>query len=63
MASIRLEPHESFDFKNADDWPRWKRRFGLYRSASALEKILNMSKKQVLIKEQNAVSYCSRLLE
>ena len=36
MASIRLEPPERFDFKNPDDWPRWKRRFEQFRNASGL---------------------------
>ena len=38
MATIRLAPPEQFDFKRPDDWSRWKRRFELYRSASALDK-------------------------
>ena len=38
MANVRLEPPDQFDFANPDDWPRWKRRFELYRCASALDK-------------------------
>ena len=27
MALLRLQPPEQFNFKNPDNWPRWKRRF------------------------------------
>ena len=37
MASIRLQPPESFDFKRPDEWPRWKKRFQQFRSASTLD--------------------------
>ena len=36
MASIRLQPPNPFSFKNPDDWPKWKRRFAQFRSASGL---------------------------
>ena len=36
MASVRLQPPSSFDFKNPDEWPRWKRRFEQFRLASGL---------------------------
>ena len=36
MASIRLQPPDSFDFKSPDEWPRWKRRFQQFRLASSL---------------------------
>lgn len=36
MASIRLDPPEQFNFKNLDDWPRWKRRFEQFRNVSGL---------------------------
>ena len=36
MASIRLQPPSSFDFKNPDEWPRWKRRFQQFGLASGL---------------------------
>ena len=36
MASIRLQPPNPFSFKNPDDWPKWKRRFEQFRSASGL---------------------------
>ena len=36
MASVRLQPPSSFDFKNPDKWPRWKCRFEQYRQASGL---------------------------
>ncbi|KAL5503067.1 hypothetical protein EMCRGX_G009958, partial [Ephydatia muelleri] len=37
MADIRLQPPEAFDFKNPDDWTRWKRRFEQFRIASSLD--------------------------
>ena len=37
MAEIRLQPPEAFDFKNSDDWSRWKRRFQQFRVASGLD--------------------------
>ena len=36
MASIRLQPTFSFDFKMPDEWPQWKRRFEQFRLASGL---------------------------
>ena len=36
MATIRLETPEAFDFKNPDDWARWKARFKQFRLASGL---------------------------
>lgn len=36
MASVRLQPPSSFDFKDPDSWPRWKRRFEQFRLASGL---------------------------
>ena len=36
MASVRLQPPSSFDFRNPDEWPRWKRRFEQFRLASGL---------------------------
>ena len=36
MAQFNLRPPEAFDFKNPDDWPRWKRRFEQFRVASGL---------------------------
>ena len=38
MASVRLQPPESFDFKRPDEWPRWKKRFQQFRSASTLNR-------------------------
>ena len=38
MATIQLHPPEAFNFNNPDDWPKWKRRFELYRLASGLSK-------------------------
>ena len=36
MASIRLEPPEPFNFRQPDDWLKWKCRFDQYRVASGL---------------------------
>jgi hypothetical protein len=36
MASVRLQPPSSFNFKTPDEWPRWKRRFEQFRLASGL---------------------------
>ena len=36
MATIQLQPPTSFDFKDPNSWPRWKRRFEQFRQASGL---------------------------
>ena len=36
MANVRLQPPDSFDFRNPDKWPKWKRRFEQFQSASGL---------------------------
>ena len=36
MASLRLQPPASFDFKEPDAWQKWKRRFEQFRQASGL---------------------------
>lgn len=36
MAQIRLQPPDPFDFRNPDDWQRWRRRFQQFREASGL---------------------------
>ena len=36
MATIPLKPSEPFNFKTLDDWPRWRRRFEQFRTASGL---------------------------
>lgn len=36
MAIVRLQPPSSFDFRNPDEWLRWKRRFEQFRLASGL---------------------------
>ena len=36
MAQIRLQPPDPFDFRNPEDWPRWRRRFQQFREASGL---------------------------
>ena len=33
---IRLQPPEPFNFRNPDDWPRWRNRFQQFRDASGL---------------------------
>ena len=37
MAQIWLQPPEPFNFKQPDDWSRWKRRFEQFRLASGLD--------------------------
>ena len=37
MAEIRLQPPEPFNFRNPDDWQRWKRRFQQFREAAGLD--------------------------
>ena len=36
MTSLHLDPPASFDFTRPDEWPRWKRRFQQFQSASGL---------------------------
>ena len=36
MAQIKLPPPDRFNFRNPDDWPRWRRRFQQFREASGL---------------------------
>ncbi len=36
MAQLRLQPPEPFNFRNPDDWPRWKHRFVPSREVSSL---------------------------
>ena len=36
MASVRLQPPAAFDFKQPDEWSRWKKRFNQFRIASGL---------------------------
>lgn len=36
MAQIHLQTPDPFNFKDPDDWPRWKRRFEQFRVASGL---------------------------
>lgn len=37
MAEIHLQPPEPFNFRNPDDWQRWKRRFQQFREALDLD--------------------------
>ena len=36
MANVKLDPPEPFQFKYPDAWPKWKRKFEQFRSASGL---------------------------
>ena len=36
-ANFSLKPPEQFDFKNPDEWPKWKRWFEQYLAASGLD--------------------------
>ena len=45
MAQHNLQPPGQFDFKNPDDWPRWKRRFEQFRVSSGLTE--DSAKKQI----------------
>ena len=36
MASVHLQPPAAFDFKQPDEWSRWKRWFDQFRLASGL---------------------------
>ena len=36
--NIPINPPDRFDFKKPDEWPRWKRRFEQFKSASGLDK-------------------------
>ncbi len=36
MTSLRLQPPEQFVFRKPDEWPKWKKRFQQFRSASGL---------------------------
>ena len=51
MAQLRLEPPEPFNFRNPDDWPRWKRRFEQFRVASGLAS-------DDAVKQVNTLLYC-----
>ncbi len=35
--AFQFVPPAPFDFKNAEDWPKWIRRFERYREASGLD--------------------------
>ena len=37
MAQIRLQTPDAFNFKEPEEWPRWKRRFEQFRVASGLK--------------------------
>ena len=37
-ATLQLKPPDHFDFKQPDNWPKWKKRFEQFRIASGLAK-------------------------
>ena len=37
MTAINLKPPAAFDFSKPDEWPKWRKRFQQFRSASGLE--------------------------
>ena len=47
--NISLKPPEQFDFKNPDEWPKWKRRFEQYLAASSLDSEENIRKISTLL--------------
>ena len=51
MAQLHLQPSELFNFRNPDDWPRWKRRFKQFRVVAGL--IADDPSKQI-----NTLLYC-----
>ena len=51
MAQLHLRPPDPFNFRNPDDWPRWKRRFEQYRVAAGLT--ADSAAKQI-----NTLLYC-----
>ena len=53
MADIRLQPPDSFNLCNPDDWPWWKQRFVQLRDASGLGE-------QAGSKQVNTLLYCLR---
>lgn len=38
LANLQLKTPEPFDFKQPDNWPKWKKRFEQFRVASGLAK-------------------------
>ena len=59
MAQLRLQPPELFNFRNPDDWPRWKRRFEQFRVASGL--VDDDASKQSILSQFSLLSQLSRL--
>ena len=53
MAQLTIQPPGQFDFKNPDDWPRWKRRFEQFRIASGIANDSNA-------KQISTLLYCLR---
>ena len=49
MAEICLQPPDKFDFKNADDWSHWKRRFQQFRIALSLDTQSNSKQISMLL--------------
>ena len=50
-ANVSLKPTARFDFKLPDEWPKWKRRFQQYLTATGLDKENDAQKVSTL-------SYC-----
>ena len=48
---IRLQPPEPFNFRQPDDWSRWKRRFEQFRAASGLDA-------ETALKQVSTLLYC-----
>ena len=48
-ASLSLKPPENFDFKHPDEWPKWKRRFFQYLSATGLDEAGDVRKVSTLL--------------
>ena len=36
MANVQLQPPERFNFRQPDEWPRWRKRFEQFRIALGL---------------------------
>ena len=51
MAGIRLTPPEAFNFKQPDEWARWKKRFEQFRIASGLHV-------ESAVKQVSTLLYC-----
>jgi hypothetical protein len=48
-ANITLKPPSNFDFRNPDEWPKWKRRFNQYLAATGLDQEGDVRKVSTLL--------------